>query len=101
MRATDFLLDEAYDLQIVAGDFAAGESDDDHVSLLLLLNQGELKQSPLTGIGLLRYQSGPMDQERRAQLSREATIQLERDGYKITTLSISPQAELTVDALRP
>lgn len=100
MNATDLLLSEAYDLATDGGDFLTGLSDAQHQDLLLLTAQGEWRQSPLTGIGLLRYLAGPMDNTRRAALQREATIQLERDGYRVATCLISAEAELTIDAER-
>ncbi len=100
-KASDILLDENYDLAISGGDFVVGESDDQHIALLLLTAQGEWRQSPLTGVNLLRYQSGPMDTAGRAALQRERAIQLERDGYAVNVLSVSAQAQLTIDAHRP
>jgi hypothetical protein len=100
MKATDFLLDAGYDVAIEGGDFAAAHSDEQHQELLLLTAQGEWRQSPLTGINLLRYQSGPMDNTRRAQLQREGTIQLERDGYRVYSFLISTEAKLTLNADR-
>jgi hypothetical protein len=101
MEAKDFLLDAGYDLAIEGGDFVAGYSDEQHQALLHLTAQGEWRQSPLTGINLLRYQSGPMDATRRAELQRLATIQLERDGYKVATYLVTAAAELSIDAFRP
>ena len=101
MMATDFLLDEAYDLAFAGGDLVADYSDEQHQELLLLTAQGEWRQSPLTGINLLRWQSGPMDNNRRAQLQREGTIQLERDGYRVYSFTVSAQAQLHLNADRP
>jgi hypothetical protein len=101
MIAGDFQLDASYDLATDGGDFVSGEADEQHQALLLLTNQGEWRQSPLTGVGLLRYQSGPMDSTRRGSLQREITIQLERDGYKVATVAVAPDSELTLDAYRP
>ncbi|MDF7809905.1 hypothetical protein [Hymenobacter sp. YC55] len=101
MKASDFLLDAGYDVAIENGDFVAGLSDEQHQELLLLTAQGEWRQSPLTGINLLRYQSGPMDAQRRAALQREGTLQLERDGYRVYTFLVSAAAELTLNAERP
>jgi len=97
----DVLLDQGYDLQVADGDFTTGESDDQHTALILLLSQGEYKQSPLTGVGLAQHLSGPMGATEQATLKREITLQLERDGYKITTLQLSDDGRLTLDAKRP
>ena len=97
----DLLTDENYDLLLVNGDFVFGPSDEQHLALLHLTSQGEWRQSPLTGINLLRYQSGPLDNTRRAALQREGTIQLERDGYRVATYTVNAEAQLSLDARRP
>jgi hypothetical protein len=101
MDAQDFLLDGGYDLAIEGGDFVAGFSDYQHQDLLHLTAQGEWRQNPLSGINLLRWQAGPMDASRRAALQREGTLQLERDGYRVATYSVTAAAELSIDAFRP
>jgi hypothetical protein len=101
MQATDFLLSAAYELEISGGDFVAGHSDEQHIALIHLTAQGEWRENPLTGLNLRQHQSGPMDAARQAMLQREATIQLERDGYKVATYLITAAAELSIDAFRP
>ena len=98
---TDLLLDDFYDLAVDGGDFVTGASDDQHVALLLLLGQGELRADPLAGIGLRRYQSAPMGPAQRAELARDITIQLTRDGYRVDTVEVFSDGQLTLDATRP
>lgn len=100
--ATDILLTPGYDLDFTpAGDLAVGESDDQHVVLLLLTNQGEWRDDPLVGIGLRRYQSGPLGLTEQAQLNRELAVQLQRDGYQVNNASIDSTSNLSIDAYRP
>ncbi len=102
MLATDLLLDDTYDLALSpTGDLAGGEADDQHVALLLLTNQGDWRADPLVGIGLRRHQSGPLGQAEQAQLQRELSVQLQRDGYQVREVAIGADAALFIDAERP
>jgi hypothetical protein len=101
MIAGDFLLGPGYDLATDGGDFVAGEADEQHQALLLLTSPGEWRQDGLVGVGLVRYQSGPMDDVRRAALQRTLTIQLQRDGYTVAKVAVSADSQLTLDAYRP
>jgi hypothetical protein len=101
MTAGDFQLSPTYDLATAAGDFVTGEADEQHQALLLLTFPGEWRQDGLVGVGLVRYQSGPMDDVRRGALQRALTIQLERDGYRVASVAVSADSQLTLDAFRP
>ena len=100
--ATDFLISDESDLAITpAGDLALGESDSQHVGLLLLTNQGEWRQDPLVGIGLRRHQSAPMGAVETAALQREIDIQLTRDGYQVLEMDLSDLSAAVINAERP
>jgi hypothetical protein len=102
MRATDILLDENYDLAFTpAGDVAVGESDGQHLSLLLLAAQGEWRADPLVGVGLRRYQSAPYGPAQAQALQREVAVQLERDGYQVLENDLSNLAAARLNAVRP
>ena len=102
MQATDILLTADYDLAFTeAGDLAVGESDGQHLGLLLLTNQGEWRADPLVGVGLRRYQSGPLGPAETAALHREVTIQLTRDGYQVLELNLSDLGAARLNAVRP
>lgn len=51
--ANDILLDENDDLLIQNGDFVVGDSLTQEVSIILKLNQGELKSDPLLGVNMI------------------------------------------------
>ena len=70
------------DLDISTGDFTMVESTGQHQRQLLLNNQGDFKQNPLTGIGLNNY----IDDEGPADLIRTTTQQLQKDGMTIVNL---------------
>lgn len=101
MPTTDLLLTADYDLAITeAGDLAVGESDGQHLALLLLTNQGEWREGPLVGIGLRRYQNAPLGPAETAALQREVSIQFTRDGYQVLDLDLSDLAAATINAVR-
>lgn len=66
-----------------------GESSEQHVEHLLLAQQGEYKQSPLTGIGILNYINAPMDTKRRGELERNIQLQLEADGARNVKVTVN------------
>ncbi len=102
MNATDILLDADYDLAFTsAGDLAVGESDGQHLSLLLLTNPGEWRADPLVGVGLRQYQSGPLGPAETAALQRVVAVQLERDGYQVLENDLSNLAAARLNAVRP
>ena len=102
MPATDLLLAADYDLAFTdAGDIAMGESDGQHLNLLLLTSAGEWKADPLAGIGLRRYQNAPLGPAETAALQREVGIQLTRDGYQVLELDLSDLSAAVLNAVRP
>ena len=86
MARQDILLDDNQNPQLSGGDFATGDSDDQHVELLMVSTQGQWKENPLTGIGLPNYmkQQGTS----AAQMKRDITVGLAADGYKVKTLTL-------------
>ena len=102
MPATDLLLTADYDLAFTeAGDLAAGESDAQHLSLLLLTGQGEWRADPLVGVGLWRYQNAPYSPAQAQELQREVAVQLTRDGYQVLENDLSNLAAARLNAVRP
>ena len=102
MQATDILLAADYDLAFTnAGDIAVGESDGQHLNLLLLTSPGEWRADPVAGIGLRRYQNAPLGPTETAALQREVSIQLTRDGYQVLELDLSNLSAAVLNAVRP
>lgn len=76
----DILLqEEDVDLQIKNGDFVVGDSDQQHVTLIVNLSEGALKQFPLQGVGIIKY-SGSTGMG--ATLKRSIKVKAEADGYQ-------------------
>ena len=80
----DILL-ENDDLQILNGDFFVGDSQNQSVELLLKSMQGEWKEYPEAGCGLLKTQNGVIDRF----FQRNISVQLEADGFIIEKLTIN------------
>lgn len=95
MTATDFLLDEDGDLLITQNDFVLGGSDGQHMEMLFELEPGELKENPMTGIGIQRRLNGSIDGEFR----KEVRLQLEADGYEVGILNFL-ESTIEIDAQR-
>lgn len=81
----DILLNTDNDLQIANGDFVAGESLNQQVGLLLLLNKGELKQHPLTGVGIYDL----INTESAIDIKKAVREQLKDDGLKLRALELT------------
>jgi hypothetical protein len=97
----DLLLGDDYDLDLSSGDVLLGPANDQAAVLLLLTDQGDWRASPTVGIGLRRYQNAPLGPTQRAAFQRAATVQFEKDGFTVRTLTVSAEAELELDAYRP
>ena len=76
---TDILLDENYDIIDLGDEWAEGESDQQHVELLLLIQKGEIKEFPHMGFGMESWLKQRYDKE---AAYRELNVTLENDGYK-------------------
>lgn len=89
---TDILLLD-FDLQNSNGDWAAGASDQQHQSLLLLTEKGEWRENPARGVGLNRWVLDEQPENLRAAIKRE----LEADGMAVLEVSGNVD-DLVVDA---
>ena len=79
----DILFGASYELEIENGDFKIGDSEAQNIQLLMDTQKGDWSQSPLTGIGLVRWKNGRLD----ARLEREIILQLTADG--LTDLKVN------------
>lgn len=96
MARQDILLDESYNMQTANGDFVAGDSDEQHVELLIVSNKAMFKQHPTAGAGLVRFVKGLEDRNIR-QIRREIDVQLRADGYTMTEFGKDADGEIIVD----
>ncbi len=90
---TDILIDATGDLAISGGDLVVGDSLNQRVALLLSLNKGEMKQHPLTGVGI----DDMLLNETTAAVKNEIRQQLKRDGLRLKKIIVEND-KLYIDA---
>ena len=83
----DILTDENNDIIIVDGDFAIGQSDQQHVSNIIDAFKGEFKMFPLLGFGIVNFFK--RDNKIESEFKRDLKIQLENDGYVDPLIDVS------------
>jgi len=89
----DILTDESGDLASEKGDFAVGDATQQHQRDLLVAGEGEYKQSPLVGVGIIGF----IDDEGPSELVRKIRSQYIMDGMDVTGINHNGQ-ELRVEA---
>ena len=82
----DILRDENGALAFANGDFAIGQSDQQHVLDILDFQPGELKEFPLAGFGAINYIKRTITPE---EFKRDLKIQLNYDGYNNAKIDAS------------
>lgn len=90
---TDLGLNNNYDLQVAAGDWAVVVSDNQQQALLLQTQPGEWKENPGVGVGAVRF----AEAERPDELLREIRQQLSADGMDVHELRYD-SGKLLIDA---
>jgi hypothetical protein len=83
---TDLLRDDNGNLAFANGDFATGQSDQQHVEDIFDLQAGELKEFPMAGFGSINYIKRTIT---AAAFKRSLKIQLNYDGYNDATIDTS------------
>ena len=86
----DILRDENGGLLFANGDFAIGQSDQQHVEDILDLQPGELKEFPLAGFGAINFIKRTITQ---SEFKRDLKIQLNYDGYNNAKIDTSEGIE--------
>lgn len=87
---TDILRDDNGGLAFANGDFATGQSDQQHVEDLLDLQVGEIKEFPLAGFGAINYIKRTVS---AAEFKRDLKIYLNMDGYANPVIDVSKGIE--------
>jgi len=95
---SDIILDESNDLTINSlGDFTVGDSDQQHVVLIINTFLGQWKQSPFTGVGAIRFINSAGQQQ---TLRRAITVQMIADGYTVNDIILKGNEIYYIDANR-
>jgi hypothetical protein len=92
MARQDFLIDEDGDLVIENDTLKVGQSDDQHVKLLLETYRGNWTQYPNVGLGLGRFLNGQLG----GAFRREFKLQLAADAYEAVTLAVNEGGQIYV-----
>lgn len=100
MIVNDILLDDDFDLQFKNGDFATGDSDENHLQKIILLEPGQVRFSPLTGLGMAQKLQSPLGLKQQDSLRRDIYLQLEIDGYNPNTANVTFGEEIEIKADR-
>jgi len=95
MISYDLILDSNNDLIIENGDFAAKQSDDQHIQAMLQASKGQFYENPLFGYGITTKLNSPV---RRSVEKRSIRQEAKNDNYNITYLTVSDELEITIDA---
>lgn len=92
----DILLNDSNELITIGGDFAIGQSDQQHVKHIIEAFKGEYKANPLVGFGVISYLK--RDNKIESEFRRDLKIQLENDGYNDANIDLSEGfAKLKID----
>lgn len=94
----DIILDDDNDIIINSlGDFSVLDSDQQHVILIINTFLGQWKESPYTGVGIVRYLNSSGQQQ---TLRRNMTVQMIADGYTVREIILKDNELYYIDATR-
>lgn len=82
------------DAEMKNGDFALGESANQHVKHILIASKGEFKSNPELGVDIEKM----LATEQPVEFLIEGKKNLEYDGMKVNDISITEKGTLNVDA---
>ncbi|MDB9476795.1 MULTISPECIES: hypothetical protein [Nostocales] len=80
----DIQLSAAGDFAIINGDLSVGESQQQHITSMLISSPGDWKQWPLTGVALPSYLLSPINAQVVNAMRRRIQLNLEADAYQVT-----------------
>lgn len=89
----DILIDENNDLQLLAGDFEVGHSDNQQQKAILTTEKGEWKEHPEVGVGIAQMLADDLYTEVLIEIKK----QLEYDGMQINNVALQEGGNLLVD----
>jgi hypothetical protein len=92
----DIMLDENMDLAIVDGDFVVDDADEQIQQLVLIATQGSFRQSPLTGVAIVKYLKAQFTPALVDQLKQKIQLQLQYDGFSSVTTVINSFEDIEI-----
>ncbi len=87
----DILLTDDFDLMHSGGDLVTGDCLVQQQALLLTAGEGEIKQSPTTGVGMYTF----LNDEDEQALFAKIRSQFRLDGLTVTRLTKAAKIEIT------
>ena len=90
----DILVNDKGAIIVKSGDFAIGESSQQHQKHLLLFTKGSLKEHITTGVGAALF----IESEDIGALLREIHVQFTGDGMTVQEIKIDDQGKLNIVA---
>jgi hypothetical protein len=96
----DIILDDNMDLAIVNGDFVVDDAEQQVQELILIATQGSFRESPITGIGIVRYLKSGFTLDKLDELRQQIILQLQYDGYTTVNTQINSFTDIEIDATR-
>lgn len=92
----DFLSDEDGDILIQNGDFVIEDAVTQHAKLLIDLGQGEIRQFPNAGVGIINYIGSKIDENDLYQAIFE---ELAKDNIDLLDLTVTQNSNdnITID----
>lgn len=97
---TDFILDNNLDLSISNGDFLIDDAEQQNQELILIATQGSFRQSPLTGVGMVKYLKSSFTVAQVDKLRQKIRLQLQYDGYTTINTTINSFTDIQITASR-
>lgn len=100
MAVQDILLGDDGDLLIRGKDLVIGPSDDQHNQVVMIASPGDLRNSPITGVALLKRMKSRFTLKEADTLRQDIQLQLQADGALTTNIQLNSVIDLNVDASR-
>ncbi len=72
------------------GDFNIGFSDEQHIEDILMSAPGHIKNSPLTGVAIVKYINSPLSPATVSKLEKDIKLQLTADGATSVSAKVNP-----------
>ena len=93
----DIILNEDGSAKVAQGDFVIDYSDGQNGQLLLLTEKGQLRQTPLVGVGLRKLENTKLNPADVLSLKKEIRLQFTNDGYVVNSLTIPNPTNVNID----
>jgi hypothetical protein len=94
----DFIADSSGNLLIKDGDYVVDYSDEQHIEDLVRYKEGEIKQFPKTGIGIIDFVNAPLTRSVKTKLEKKVRVNLVADEFEINQVAVESFDNIIIDA---